>query len=145
MLDQERTSIEAACQRLVVAYCHYVDHGEASKVADLFTEDGVWEAPDVTVEGSQSIRDFFHGLDQDKTRMTRHLCSNFQLNEVSTTTATGVVYVTLYRHQGEEARSTSPLVGPAAVGEYRDQFVHTPDGWRIRHRVAMADFVAQTD
>jgi ketosteroid isomerase-like protein len=138
-------SIEAACQRLVVAYCHYVDHGEASKVADLFTEDGVWEAPEVTVTGSQSIRDFFQMLEQDKTRMSRHLCSNFQLNEISADEATGVVYVTLYRHQGEEGRSTSPLVGPAAVGEYRDQFVRTPDGWRIKSRVAIADFLPQVE
>ena len=144
MRDQERMSIEAACLRLVVAYCHYVDHGEASKIADLFTQDGIWEAPEITVAGNQNIRDFFHALEQDKTRMSRHLCTNFQLNEISADKAMGVVYVTLYRHQGEEGRSTSPLVGPAAVGEYRDHFVRTPDGWRIKHRVAMADFVSQT-
>jgi ketosteroid isomerase-like protein len=145
MLDQEQIAIEAACRRLVVAYCHYVDHGEASKVADLFTQDGVWEAPEITVTGRASIRDFFLMLEQDKTRMTRHLCSNFQINEFSAGEVTGVVYVTLYRHIGAEGRSTSPLLGPAAVGEYRDHFKLTPDGWRIEHRVAIADFVPEAE
>jgi ketosteroid isomerase-like protein len=145
MLEQERISIEAACQRLVVAYCHYVDHGEASRVADLFTQDGVWEAPDTTVAGNQSIREFFKVLEQDDTRMSRHICSNFQLNEISAAEAMGVVYVTLYRHHGEQGRSTSPLAGPTAVGEYRDHFVRTPDGWRIKHRVAIADFLPEGD
>ena len=42
MNGDERHAIERECERLVAQYCHYVDHGEAAKIADLFSEDGRW-------------------------------------------------------------------------------------------------------
>jgi hypothetical protein len=45
MKESERSAIEHECARLTVAYTHYVDLGEAERIAELFTDDGVWEAP----------------------------------------------------------------------------------------------------
>ena len=36
MGDLERMLIESPCERLVTQYCHFVDHGEAERVAELF-------------------------------------------------------------------------------------------------------------
>ena len=33
----ERLLAERECERLVYAYCHLIDHGEAGEVGDLFT------------------------------------------------------------------------------------------------------------
>ncbi len=130
----ERIEIEAECYRLVTAYCHYVDHGEAGRIAELFTEDGIWSSPENTMSGKAAVREGFMIRENNKSRMSRHVCNNFILNEVSDEEARGIVYLTLYRWDGKEGRKFSPLEGPTMVGEYQDHFVKTREGWRIKHR-----------
>ena len=143
-MDQsEKILIERDCERLVTAYCHLVDHGEAEQIADLFTEDGVWTSPEVTMDGREAIRKAMAFRQANAARMSRHVCNNFLLDISDPDHAEGTVYLTLYRHDGEEGRSFSPLEGPAMVGEYRDRFVRTEEGWRISHREIVVDFVRQ--
>ena len=59
--------------------------------------------------------------------------------------ATGVVYLTLYRYDGDPERKASPLEGPQMVGEYRDQFVLTSEGWRIKDRRIHVNFVRESE
>ena len=77
MEDLERLWIERECERLVVKYCHYVDHGEASRIADLFTEDGVWHSAEATMNGVEEIRKGFGLREANAARMSRHVCNNF--------------------------------------------------------------------
>ncbi|MGK0222213.1 MAG: ketosteroid isomerase-like protein [Limisphaerales bacterium] len=144
MNDLQRIEIEATCSRLVTAYCHYVDHGEASRVADLFTEDGIWASAENTMRGRAAIREGFQARQDNKARMSRHVCNNFHLHTVTESTAKGTVYLTLYRHDGAQDRQTSPLPGPLLVGEYQDQFVLTDEGWRISERTVKVDFVRRS-
>lgn len=137
----ERLTIERDCERLVTDYCHYVDHGEAARIADLFTDDGVWESPEVTMKGRQELLRGFGARQANPQRMSRHVCNNFRLNVIDTNLAEGVVYLTLYRHDGEEGRRTSALEGPVLVGEYRDRFVRTADGWRFAEREIEVSFL----
>ena len=139
----ERLLIERECERLVTAYCHYVDHGEAEKVADLFTEDGVWTSPQVTMKGQQELRRGFGGRQRQTARMSRHVCSNLKIDVIDADHAEGSVYLTLYRHDGEASRVLSPLDGPQMVGEYRDRFLRTPEGWRFAQRDTVASFVRE--
>lgn len=141
MDDKTRFEIEWACQKLVTAYCHFVDHGEASRIADLFTDDGVWTSPENTMTGKNQIRAGFQAREDNKIRMSRHVCNNFLLNNVSENEAEGVVYLTLYRCDGKEGRRVSPLDGPEIVGEYRDLFRRTDQGWRIARRETVVSFV----
>lgn len=55
--------------------------------------------------------------------------------------ATGVVYLTLYRHDDPDDAAVRPAEAPAIVGEYRDRFVRTPEGWRFARREVRVDFV----
>ncbi len=137
----EKMLIERDCERLVTSYCHLVDHGEAERVAELFTEDGVWTSPEVTMDGREAIRKGMALRQANQARMSRHVCCNFLLEISDADHAEGCVYLTLYRHDGEEGRAFSPLDGPAMVGEYRDRFVRTQDGWRIAHREIAIDFI----
>lgn len=141
MNDADLQQIETACRRLVTAYCHYIDQGRASRVAELFTEDGVWASPEGTTTGLDAIRASFQAREDNQRRMSRHVCDNFMLTEVSADAARGSVYLTLYRHDGEPGRTTSPLYGPVLVGAYHDQFVLTESGWRIQRRDVQVDFV----
>lgn len=141
----ERIEIERECERLVTAYCHHVDHGEAARIADLFIDDGVWRSGKVVMEGMDQLREGFALRQANTRRMSRHVCNNLLVDVLDADHATGVVYLTLYRNDGEEGREISPLDGPALVGEYRDRFVRGPQGWRFAHRELVMSFVASLD
>ena len=136
----ERIEIERECERLVTKYCHYVDHGEAARIADLFTEDGVWQSVKTTMTGRDGIRKAYQRRQENKGRMSRHVCHNLLIDVISATEATGTVYITLYRDDGDPERPYSPLVGPLKVGEYRDHFLKTEDGWRFARREIVVNF-----
>ena len=98
MDEWKRISIERECERLVTAYCHLVDHGEAAKIADLFTEDGVWTSPEFTANNREEVRAAMTQRQENANRMSRHVCNNFQLDVIDDDHAEGVVYLTLYRN-----------------------------------------------
>ena len=137
----ERLLIENECQRLVTLYCHYIDHGEAERVAELFSKDGRWVSDQVTMDGVEQIRKGFAQRQANAKRMSRHVCNNFHVEVQDEDHAEGCVYLTLYRHDGKEGRALSRLEGPALVGEYRDSFVRTREGWRIANRKMEASFL----
>ena len=143
MDDLQRLLIERECERLVTLYCHHVDHGEAAKVADLFSNDGVWAGPGVRMEGQEQVRKGFAARESNMARMSRHVCNNLLLEVIDDAHAEGTVYLTLYRHDGEEGRKVSPLEGPTLVGEYRDRFVRTAEGWRFEERRILVSFMRE--
>ncbi|MBI1338790.1 hypothetical protein GC169_01075 [bacterium] len=142
MTDLERMLIEHACEKLTMQYCHFVDHGEAARIADLFTADGVWTSRDNTMTGQDAIRRGFQKRQDNTARMSRHVCSTCVIDVIDADHAAGVVYLTLYRKDGEPGRRTSPAQAPSMVGEYRDAFRRTPEGWRISRREIAISFIS---
>jgi hypothetical protein len=141
-MDQdERLRIELACQRLVTLYCHYVDHGHAARIAELFTEDGVWHSPEITMDGLEQIRKGFTLRQERRERMSRHVCNNVLIDVIDSDHAQGCVYLTLYRFDGDPDRKISPLEGASLVGEYRDEFRRTPAGWCFSRREIHVSFL----
>ena len=141
----ERMLIERECERMVTLYCHYVDHGEAERIAELFAKDGVWRSPEVTMNGEDELRRGFRARQQNQKRRSRHLCSNLLIDVIDADNAKGCVYLTLYRHDGGEDRAVAPLPGPQIVGEYRDRFVRTADGWRFAERGIEVSFLRREE
>jgi SnoaL-like domain len=141
MDDLQKMLIERACERLVAEYCHFIDHGEAAKIASLFAEDGVWASGKIVRNGRAEIDAAFNRRQDNAGRISRHVCCNLLVDVIDENTATGVVYVTLYRHDGEAGRRSAPSDVPEIVGEYRDQFVRTAEGWRFKRRDVGVSFV----
>jgi hypothetical protein len=140
MTDLERMLIERACERLVVEYCHFVDHGEASKIAGQFTEDGIWTSRENTMSGRNEIEAGFRRREAATRRRSRHVCTNLLVRVLDENTAEGVVYLTLYRHDDPDESPVRPSDIPDIVGEYRDRFVRTDEGWRFQRREIAVDF-----
>lgn len=140
----ERLLIERACERLVSQFCHYVDHGEAQRIADLFSEDGVWSVPGIsTLTGQAELRAGLGERQALHSRVARHVCANVLIDVLDADTAEGVAYVTNYRHErGRDESDTeiAPVEHPLMIGEYRDRFVRTPEGWRIARREVVVAF-----
>lgn len=140
--ELDRLLIERACERLVVAYSHLIDFGEAARVEELFTVGGVWESAENTMRGREELVAGFGRRQANTGRRSRHVCTNLVVDITSPTQATGLCYFTLYRADGATS-ATATVEGPTMVGEYRDDFVLTDDGWRIAHRRVTAGFVVR--
>ena len=137
----QRAAIEAACRHLTSAYCHYIDRGEARRVVGLFTEGAEWAAPDRVVKGHVALLDHFGAREDQRGRKSKHICTNFWLEDVSETEASGGVYLTLYRDDGDPDRGRARVDLPILVGEYQDKYLLTNNGWRIAKRSLKVDFV----
>jgi hypothetical protein len=133
---------ERACERIIALYCHYVDFGEAPRIADLFTTDGVWKSDEVTMDGQDEIRAAFTRRQGVTRRQSRHLCTNVVI-DVDGDEATGLCYLVNYRHDSESgvAEHPAPTEVPKYVGEYRDRFVRTTGGWKFAERLVDMAFV----
>jgi hypothetical protein len=144
MNDLERLVIEAACTRLIHAYCRFIDFGEAGRVGDLFSVDGVWEGADRPMEGRAAIVAGFAPLSSSTRRVMRHLCTNVTIDVVDADEARGLTYWVNYRGRlGHDEALPVPSGPPAFAGEYHDRFIRTADGWRIAHRKANVAFANQ--
>lgn len=139
----EQLLAERECEALITAYTHYVDFDEGARIPELFTEDGVWESSEATLNGRADLAGFF-GARQDMVRKSRHVCSNVSVKLTGDETATGLCYFALYRHDGEKPRVPDLDNNPVILGEYRDEFVHTADGWRFKSRRAEVGFVRRS-
>ena len=136
----EKMLIERECERLVMQYCHYVDHDEGSKIADLFTADAECKLTQVAMKGQDKIRQIFQKREDNKGRKSRHVCTNLLIDVVSPEEAYGTVYIILYFHDGEPERERSTTDCLQKLGEYRDRFVKTAEGWRFASREMVANF-----
>ena len=137
-------TVRTACEALVHRYCVLVDSGHAAAVVDLFTDDAVWSAPGIEMRGRDQLRQGFETRQRQTERVSRHVCTTFDLTRTGEDRAEGTVYLTLYRYDlpaGEQR--PVPLRGPALVGTYEDVFERGPDGWRIADRRLVVDFVGE--
>ncbi|MDE0942413.1 MAG: nuclear transport factor 2 family protein [Alphaproteobacteria bacterium] len=142
-MSLEDLLMEREIERLIAKYCHFIDHGEAARAVDLFTEDAVWDwrHGNIILTGHAGLLKGFTHRQKNARRISRHISYNSLIERTGSDTATGVVYFTLYRHDGEEGRSFSPLdEAEVMIGEYRDIYHKTQEGWRIHRRDIAVSF-----
>ena len=134
MDDAARRTIQQDCEALSIAYARAVDFRDYDEFVNLFTEDGTLETG-VRLEGKQAIAASLKRR-PDELR-SRHVLTNIFVNVVNRDEATGISYLTLYRHVGPESLRSGPISfdGPFAIGHYQDVFVRMDDGWRFKSRV----------
>lgn len=131
MIDTEdQRTIQERCKRLMVDYARHVDFGDYERFVDLFTDDAVLDLG-FKMQGKEKIR-----LSMSKRSAqlrSRHVLSNLAVDIESQNTASGIAYLTLYRHIGPDSLEDAAvaLQGPAGVGHYASKFELTSQGWRI--------------
>lgn len=126
-------AIEHACEKLSIAYARAVDFRDYDQFANLFAEHGVLDvgrpmAGRAAISKAMSRR-------PDELR-SRHVLSNIFTQVHSPTRASGISYLTLYRHLGEASLQAEAvkLQGPAAVGHYQDSFEQIDGQWLFTSR-----------
>lgn len=129
--------IEQACQRLVNEFAVFNDAGRFQELVELFTDDARYArpiAPDAFIVGKADILASFEA--RPKERVGRHLITNVIIDVQDEMNASGFCYVTLYSGSTEHKAEKFGLQAQASqfIGEYRDRFVCTPQGWKFAER-----------
>lgn len=127
---------QRACEELIYEYCRRVDFGRAGEIAALFTEDGQWRGTDLELNGREAIRDWFQRREGVTRRVSRHVCTNVAVRILNASEAESLCYMINYRHDRAEGDLALPVPAevPKYIGELRDRFERTPDGWRFGSR-----------
>jgi uncharacterized protein (TIGR02246 family) len=126
-----------AIQDLVTEMVWRVDHGEAHRVWELFTPEGVMAIGRRQIEGHEELKAWGAERDQDA-RWTRHVCTAPRIEVVDPDHVRATALGTVYAHTGEGRGSTVPM----SVNEYRDVFVRRDGHWRFQERRLSVLFVA---
>jgi ketosteroid isomerase-like protein len=134
--EQGHVSDEEAVRRVLIRYCHLVDARDAAGIArEIFTEDAV---DDMGFHGEPAVgRDGIEAMfvrSNETTEASAHFITNWVIDVDGDTaqTDTYVIGWTWLHSSSHEGR-----LRPAdfvTVGNYRDQFRRTPEGWRISRR-----------
>jgi ketosteroid isomerase-like protein len=132
-----QAAIERECARLVLASLRAFDERDWPRYASLFTADGVFiraNAPDEPLIGREAIRAAL--AERPASRLTRHLCTNLEIDVIDAEHARGFCYLLLYAGDASQpaTRAGRPADGVQRVGEYRDTLVRIAEGWRISRR-----------
>jgi len=131
--------IQRECETLSIAYARYVDFRRYDDFVELFTDDAHLDAGG-PIDGKENIRRAM--ARRPDTLRSLHVLSNIYIDVLDADTATGISYLSLYRHTGPESVLNDPIEfsTPAAVGYYTDAFKRTPKGFRIASRVLSFTF-----
>jgi len=135
MTDEQRRTIELECARLINLYANLNDEGRWEDVAALYAPDGMMTrptTPDAPIRGRDALLASFLARPP---RISRHICANIVVEVESESAASATSAILLFtgglEREGGPARRDD---GPPLVGDYRDRFVLTPEGWRFAER-----------
>ncbi len=137
-------AIERACERLVLDSVYFTDSQNYVAFIRLFAANGTIRRPSgEPLAGREAILNSY--LSRPAGRMTRHICTNIRITVESADHARGLSYAVVY-----SANVDDPVEGHFGVkadprhmvGEFEDEFVVTPEGWRFASR--RARFVMHT-
>ena len=139
----ERMLAERACERLVGEFARRLDLGTPAAVAELFTEDGVWEWPlgRRRVQGRADLARYFGSRPPD--RLSRRLTTNVLVDVLDATRAAATSYLTTYRVDGW-AGELGPPPPPTQVGHYVDVLRRVDGVWLLAHRTTHLAFGGET-
>jgi len=141
MQNETVMAIERECQRVLMRSVNVFDQGDYRGFAELFAPDGVFvraNQPDEPLVGREAILNAL--LARPAGRLSRHLCTNIEIDVIDENRAVGRCYLLLYT---ANAADPAPAGGRQAdpvqrLGEYRDEYVRTDEGWRIARREGKA-------
>jgi hypothetical protein len=122
---------EQSCARLIAAFAFFVDHQRYDELVNLFTEDCVFDRDGVVLRGREELRTFMQ--ERPKGSVSRHVCAPPVLEDVGANTIRGTTCLTYFISEPVD-KGPARFKGIGVVAEYRDEFRHTYEGWRIASR-----------
>jgi uncharacterized protein (TIGR02246 family) len=128
---------EHACRQVVLLSAQAVDRRDYAAFAGRFTSDGVLIRPDGTrLVGRAAIEAAY--VQRGPDRLTCHLISNHlvQIHDAERASSSCNVQLWGGSYKDPESSKGRPADATQLIGEFEDELVMTPEGWRIRQRLA---------
>ncbi len=142
--DLEIMTIQRVCERLVLDFADCSDRQDYDAMILLFTENAILTRPSGdSLAGRAAILKSYQS--KAGQRITRHVCTNIRVAVDSADAARGLTYAVIYSAKAGQASEGHFGIKAEArqmVGEFEDEFVRTPEGWRFSTR--RARFVMHT-
>ncbi|AMG72851.1 nuclear transport factor 2 family protein [Sphingopyxis granuli] len=138
MNELDKMLIERECHRLMVDYNIYNDTLDIEAFLTLWTEDCVFSRvvpePVFEVSGHDGLRAAMDQIIVHSDRLRRHLLVNPRIIVHGPDRAEGFcIGLAIYGPAGDRSLPVA-MGGVELVGEYRDQYRRTPEGWKIARR-----------
>jgi hypothetical protein len=136
--ELETLVIERACEKLIYEFFEVIDLRNERHLENLFTDDATYARPiepNTVISGRETIVKMFEA--RPGGRVSRHLCSNVRITVDSATRARGTSRVVLVAGATEppaHAQFGFKADARQLIGEFDDEFVKTPEGWRFASR-----------
>lgn len=133
-MNTEEIAISYSCEKLVKQFAKFNDLGQLDCLVALFVEDGSFARPldpDNPIVGRENILAMMKARPP---RLSRHFMTNIVIDILSPDEAEGLSYVTFLSTTDVDAPRPAPCEPKMFMGEYRDSFVRTADGWRFKSR-----------
>ena len=103
------------------------------RLCEVFTDDVHMDFAAWKADGLDAVRDNIRPY-LDGCGPSQHLLGNYRIDFTGDDTATSACYIRVMHHgKGEHEGKHYEM-----CGEYRDELVRTPEGWRSRKRIARA-------
>jgi 3-phenylpropionate/cinnamic acid dioxygenase small subunit len=122
---EDRLAIEA----LVTEYAWLLDHQRWDDVLNLFTEDAEVFIRRRDIIGHSGLKEWAAYRAQKQNRKTQHQMTLLRLQRTAPDRVEGTAALVLH-----VAKSGGGATYVDLVGEYEDEYVRTPDGWKFRRR-----------
>ena len=123
--------VRLAIEALIHEHAWLIDHGQADRVMDLYTDDASLLGIGADKIGRDAIAQWAVERAALTNRCSRHAQSNIRLVSAGPGQVRGTVLLTLYRFDGPGPGRPLPML----VAEYDDHYRHCSDGsWRFAHR-----------
>lgn len=134
LTDIEKAVIRQECENVSKEYAYYLDTADYEGMPNAFAEDGVWEVLNNKMEGREAIKGYW----KSRTALWgpndgwSHLISNQRISVVDRDHATGMAYFSVYKY--DKRAGANKVLTPLVISRSQDEYVRTPEGWRIKHR-----------
>lgn len=121
---------------LVTEYAWLLDHRRWHDVAELCTEDAVLIIRGREIRGRRGLASWAEHRAVNQARRTQHQMTLLRLEAAGPDLVTGTAALVLHVAKAGHGGTYVDL-----VGEYRDEYVRSPGGWRFqrRHLVSIED------
>jgi hypothetical protein len=130
--SEDRLAARAACEELFLDFHRHVDDGHATRALALFADD-----PEPRLEvrgeayvGKAALERFLRAREQNTTRQTRHLASNFRFVLHSGARARATANLSLFNRGGPDGAALTL----EAVVDCELEFVQVGAEWRVSSR-----------
>ena len=142
MDEDRRRAIEWDCARVLTGFVNALDAGDYETMAGLMARNGVWMRPGGDTIGPAGLLEAMQ--DRPRDLIVRHVVSNILIEVIDEDNATGITYLTVYRHHGPPPeKGPARLAGAHMVGVSYNRLVREPGGWRIAEKRTSRTFDAE--